>query len=109
MFYRLMCICHECAYVYNFNLKVPVLIIFSDVNLIENANMNLEKITFLRLTFEKSYEISALKYKPANCVQKMIEQQRTCFTLGLGFSNSKGATYNRGFAVNFRPGSTRPI
>ena len=29
------------------------------------------------------------------------------FTLGLGFSNSKGATYIKGFAINFRPRSTR--
>ena len=81
-------------------------IIFSAVNLIENANMNLEQIILLPLTLEK-YEISALKLQAANCVNKMIELQRNSFKLGLDFSNSKGATYIRGFAINFSPRSTR--
>ena len=40
-------------------------------------------------------------------MNKIIELQRNSFTLGLGFSNSKGATYIRGFAINFSPRSTR--
>ena len=46
-------------------------------------------------------------YKPVNCVKKFIELQRNRFLLRLCFSKSKGATYIRGFAMNFRPRGTR--
>ena len=52
---------------------------FSAVNLIENANMNLEQINLLILTFEKN-ELSALKLQAANCVKQIIELQRNSFT-----------------------------
>ena len=38
---------------------------------------------------------------------KIIELLIKRFKLGLGLSYSKGATYNRGFAINFRPRTTR--
>ena len=41
-------------------------------------------------------------------MKKIIERQRNSFKFGLGLSNSKGATYNRGFAILFRSRSTRP-
>ena len=40
-------------------------------------------------------------------MKKIIELQRNSFELGLAFSNSKGATYIKGFAINFRPRSIR--
>ena len=48
-----------------------------------------------------------LNYKPANGVKKIIELQRKSFKLGLALSNSKGATFIEGFAMTFRPRSTR--
>ena len=60
------------------------------------------------LTLEKSYKLLLLNYKPANGVKKIIELQRNSFELGLAFSNSKGATYIKCFAINFRHRSTRP-
>ena len=66
-----MCVC--------LHFEFLVFIILSAVNLIENANMNLEQIILLFLTFEK-YEISALKLQATNCVKKIIELQRNSFT-----------------------------
>ena len=41
-------------------------------------------------------------------MEKIIELcTRNSFKLGLHLSYSKGATYNRGFAINFRPTTTR--
>ena len=40
-------------------------------------------------------------------MNKIIELQRNSFKLGLGFTKSKGATYIRGFAINFRHRSIR--
>ena len=48
-----------------------------------------------------------LYYKPPNGVKKIIELQSNSFKFGLGFSNSKGATYIKGFAISFRHRSTR--
>ena len=46
-------------------------------------------------------------YKPGNCVKKIIEPRMNSFLFALCFSNSKGATYIRGFAMDFRLRSTR--
>ena len=40
-------------------------------------------------------------------MKKIIEPRMNSFLLGLCFSNSKGATYIRGFAMDFRLRSTR--
>ena len=41
-------------------------------------------------------------------MKKILELcTRNSFKLGLSLSYGKGATYNRGFAINFRPRSTR--